>query len=127
MDIDLERFFRNVRLKVHFARDIDGNEVDNQITSDVLSLDVLGLRLHSTYTPPRNSHPVETFVHLVKQDVEHLTKSIYKGEFFENNNMTKEEHIELQSLLDDETIIIKPADKPADNCGNGLLLLRQRN
>lgn len=47
----------------------------------------------------------------VKQDVENLLKDIQRGAFFVRDNMTSTERMGLKSLLEDNTIILKPADK----------------
>lgn len=78
MEIDLERLFRNVRLKTHFAEippfENRGNAVEALELGDnnTLTLGELGLRLKSSYCPPKNNHPVETFINWVKRDMEQL-------------------------------------------------------
>lgn len=47
----------------------------------------------------------------VKQDVENLLKDIQRGAFFVRDKMTSTERMGLKSLLEDNTIILKPADK----------------
>lgn len=116
MDIDLERFFRAIRLKVYFAQDRDSevpevNEDIVSLTPETMTLDALGLRLRSMYLPPKNSHPVETFVYLVKKDMGCLFRNIEKGDYHIRDNMTREEKDALKVLLNDDSIIVKPADK----------------
>ncbi|CAJ0968324.1 unnamed protein product [Ranitomeya imitator] len=69
---ELHRFFRNVRLKVHFSNIPDN--ISTRVTSPEsrFSLDSLKLRVRSSFQPPRTHHPVETYIHFVEKDVKRL-------------------------------------------------------
>ncbi|CAJ0944905.1 unnamed protein product [Ranitomeya imitator] len=115
LDQELHRFFRSLRLKVHF----DSNPVEERITdvtgpsqsTTVFHLKQLGLRIPSTYNPPRVYHPIETYISLVKRDVESDLKSIQKGSMRIHRNLSVIEKEALRSLQENKRIIIKPADK----------------
>ncbi|CAJ0940299.1 unnamed protein product, partial [Ranitomeya imitator] len=72
LDQELHRFFRNVRLKVHFSNIPDN--ISTRVTSPEsrFSLDSLKLRVRSSFQPPRTHHPVETYIHFVEKDVKRL-------------------------------------------------------
>ncbi|KAM4034466.1 uncharacterized protein ACNLHF_021098 [Anomaloglossus baeobatrachus] len=61
--------------------------------------------------PPKMHHPVETYVNLVERDIQSLTKTFKARQIHFHNNMSQEERNALKSLMDDPSLIIKPADK----------------
>lgn len=109
MDIDLERFFRNIRLKTHFAQERDYGP---KAPVDVVAPSVIGdFGTTFTYLPPKNSHPDETFIFLVKKEMEEFYRNIDRGDYHIQNNLTNEEKGALKELLGDKSLIVKPADK----------------
>ncbi|CAJ0966487.1 unnamed protein product, partial [Ranitomeya imitator] len=163
LDQELHRFFRSLRLKVHFGNNpveemTTGVDNSNQFTT-AFHLKQLGLRVPSNYNPPRVYHPIEiqkpcallekngarsiqgpkrllgtttikialkasvecwvlflyhpieTYISLVKRDVESDLKSIRKGSMRIHRNLSVIEKEALRSLQENKRIIIKPADK----------------
>ncbi|CAJ0956156.1 unnamed protein product [Ranitomeya imitator] len=115
LDQELHRFFRSLRLKVHFRNNpveemTTGVDNSNQFTT-AFHLKQLGLRVPSNYNPPRVYHPIETYISLVKRDVESDLKSIRKGSMHIHRNLSVIEKEALRSLQENKRIIIKPADK----------------
>ncbi|CAJ0966792.1 unnamed protein product [Ranitomeya imitator] len=108
--MDLQRFYRNLRLHVHFS---EQSPVLNPSTQDksLLELRDLGLRTHSSYMPPRSNPPVETFVSLVERDIHTLTREMDRGKFQFHTNLSHSERLSLEQLSSDKSLIIKPADK----------------
>ncbi|CAJ0946010.1 unnamed protein product [Ranitomeya imitator] len=115
LDQELHRFFRSLRLKVHFnsnpteERTADVNNSSQSVTS--FQLKQLGLRVSSNYNRPRTYHPVETYISLVKRDVEADLKSIQKGSIRIHRNLSVIEKDALRNLKENKRIVIKPADK----------------
>ncbi|CAJ0915856.1 unnamed protein product [Ranitomeya imitator] len=110
LNMDLQRFYRNIRLRVHFS---EQPAVPNSSRQDktLLELRDLGLQTHSSYMPPRSNPPVETFVSLVERDIHTLTREMDRGKFQFHTNLTHAERLSLEQLASDKSLIIKPADK----------------
>ncbi|CAJ0946012.1 unnamed protein product [Ranitomeya imitator] len=112
---DAEDYHREQVLKVHFnsnpteERTADVNNSSQSVTS--FQLKQLGLRVSSNYNPPRTYHPVETYISLVKRDVEADLKSIQKGSIRIHRNLSVIEKDALRNLKENKRIVIKPADK----------------
>ncbi|CAJ0930958.1 unnamed protein product [Ranitomeya imitator] len=106
---DYERFFRNLRLKAHFQGIPDS--VASQNDSAPLQLSKLGLRIPSTFMPPKNYPPIETFISLVEKDIETFNREVHLGKFHHQTNLTQQEKLALNKLSTDKTLTIKPADK----------------
>lgn len=73
------------------------------------------LFVHSDFNPPSTSHPIETFISLVKGDVEELM-DIQEHLPIQHPNLTREEKVTLKALAD--LLTIKSADK-----GGGILVM----
>ncbi|CAJ0931337.1 unnamed protein product [Ranitomeya imitator] len=110
LSMDLQRFYRNLRLRVHFS---EQSPTLNPSTQDksLLELRDLGLRTHSSFMPPRSNPPVETFVSLVERDIHTLTREMDRGKFQFHTNLSHSERLSLEQLSSDKSLIIKPADK----------------
>ncbi|CAJ0937917.1 unnamed protein product [Ranitomeya imitator] len=78
LSMDLQRFYRNLRLRVHFSEQPPALNSSRQ-DKTLLELRQLGLRSHSSYMPPRSNPPVETFVSLVERDIHNLTREMDRG------------------------------------------------
>ncbi|CAJ0944642.1 unnamed protein product [Ranitomeya imitator] len=117
LDQELHRFFRSLRLKAHFnsnpAEERITDVIDPSLSTTAFQLKQLGLRIPSNYNPPRVYHPIETYISLVKRDVESDLKSIQKGSMRIHRNLSVIEKEALRSLQENKRIIIKPADKGA--------------
>ncbi|CAJ0931129.1 unnamed protein product, partial [Ranitomeya imitator] len=112
LDLDLQRFYRNIRLKAFFHNQIPSNIIARDtIENAPINLPSLGLRLPSHFNPPKNYPPVETFIALIEREVDRFSKQITKGELVFQKNLDHSEHMALQSLMSDKDIVIKPADK----------------
>ncbi|CAJ0952342.1 unnamed protein product [Ranitomeya imitator] len=111
MDMDLHRFYRRLRLLVHF----DSSETSPVTTSDtsrsLISSHSLGLRNKSTYRPPRSSHAVEAFIGFIEQSFSKLRQDIEAHKLHTSTNLSAPDFQALQTLRNDKDIIIKPADK----------------
>ncbi|XP_073433457.1 uncharacterized protein [Dendrobates tinctorius] len=114
---ELNRFYRSLRLKVHF--DKDGGDINtNQVpfssgtsTQETFILKDLRLKIPSTFQPPRLYHPVETYISLVNASVDKYIDEIKHGKYHLKHNLNREESLALKSLKNNKDIVIKPADK----------------
>ncbi|CAJ0965707.1 unnamed protein product [Ranitomeya imitator] len=111
VDQELNRFFRNIRLKAHFSKTLTNVPPISDSTDSEFTLKSLNLRTYSSFQPPHVYHPVETYIELVKNDVKKVLESIDKGNYHVRHNLTVEEKRALSTLKDNKQIIIKPADK----------------
>ncbi|XP_073412618.1 uncharacterized protein [Dendrobates tinctorius] len=112
---DLQNFFRKIRLKTHFglepvtpgnrAPPIGGNPIPD------LSISSLGLRNPSNFSPPHTFHAVEAFIDVVQKDIEYILAEHEKGLLPTHSNITPIERQAIDSLKNNKSIIIKPADK----------------
>ncbi|CAJ0964212.1 unnamed protein product [Ranitomeya imitator] len=110
LNMDLQRFYRNIRLRVHFSEQ-PAIPICSGRDKTLLELRDLGLRTPSSYMPPRSNPPVETFVSLVERDIHTLTREMDRGKFQFHTNLTQAERLSLEQLSSDKSLIIKPADK----------------
>ncbi|CAJ0943660.1 unnamed protein product [Ranitomeya imitator] len=110
-DIDLQRFYRNVRLKAHFSELTSVDIHPPIIQTTPINLKDLGLRVPSKFSPPKNSPPIETFIGLIEREASEFYKQIIRGNFIFQSNLEPAEFTALKTLMDDKDIIIKPADK----------------
>ncbi|CAJ0917147.1 unnamed protein product [Ranitomeya imitator] len=109
LNLDLQRFFCNLRLKAHFQGVPDTTTLHSN--SALLQLKGLGLRTPSTFMPPRNNPHIETFISLVERDMEIFNREVNQGKFQHQTNLTHMEKLALDELSTDKSLIIKPADK----------------
>ncbi|XP_073439027.1 uncharacterized protein [Dendrobates tinctorius] len=109
LDMDLQRFFRNLRLKTHFAR--QPHRPIEQVSTSLLQLTNLGLRTRSTFMPPKGNPPIETFISLVERDIEIFHREVNQGKFHHHTNLSREERMALDDLSSDRSLVIKPANK----------------
>ncbi|CAJ0943741.1 unnamed protein product [Ranitomeya imitator] len=114
LDQELQRFFRNLRLKAHFAT-VDSGAVHSSSISvsdrSVFSLKELNLALSSNYNPPKTYHPVETYISFVSHDIQSKCALINQGLLSIKRNCTPIEKRALEDLKSNKSITIKPADK----------------
>ncbi|CAJ0966902.1 unnamed protein product [Ranitomeya imitator] len=113
LDMDLQRFFRSLRLKVYFA-DPQNNTVDilrAPAAPQLLSAESLGLHTKSQFRPPRGSHAVETFIQFIQNSFHTLRGEVEMGHLHYPPNLTLRERQSLQSLKSDSSLVIKPANK----------------
>ncbi|CAJ0919645.1 unnamed protein product [Ranitomeya imitator] len=111
LSMDLQRFYRSLRLQVHFADQPPVLDSSRQGISNLIELRGLGLRTSSSFMPPRYSPPVETFVSLVERDINLFNRDVNRGKFHYQTNLTQCERLSLDQLSSDKTLIIKPADE----------------
>ncbi|CAJ0955405.1 unnamed protein product [Ranitomeya imitator] len=104
LNIDLERFYRNLRLKAYFHEQTPTISPSLVTQTTPINLKDLGLRLRSNFSPPKNSAPVETFITLINREVSNFCKQA--------------EHSALKMLVEDKDIVIKGADK-----GGGIVVM----
>ncbi|CAJ0960174.1 unnamed protein product [Ranitomeya imitator] len=110
--MDLQRFFRLIRLKAYFSTTPHTGVTNTALVNPrLLSSNSLGLRTKSHFRPPHSSHPVETFINFVQDSFLSLKNDVEKGNLFYPPNLTLEERHSLRNLQGDDTIIMKLADK----------------
>ncbi|CAJ0964623.1 unnamed protein product, partial [Ranitomeya imitator] len=106
--MDLLRFFRLLRLKVHFA---SSPSASTTVCTNPMSIMSLGLRNKSSFRPPYGSHAVETFIGFIQDSFHTLRDDIEKGRLHYPPNLSPTEHQAFMALQKDSTLVIKPADK----------------
>ncbi|CAJ0925197.1 unnamed protein product [Ranitomeya imitator] len=111
LNIDLERFYRNLRLKAYFHEQTPIASPPLVTQTTPINLKDLGLRLRSNFSPPKNSAPVETFITLINREVSNFCKQVVRGDFTFRSNLPQAEHSALKTLMEDKDIVIKGADK----------------
>uniref|UniRef100_A0A803JQT4 Reverse transcriptase domain-containing protein n=1 Tax=Xenopus tropicalis TaxID=8364 RepID=A0A803JQT4_XENTR len=121
LDIDLERFFRNLRLKSFFSQPntmvIDALTDTKGISQ--LNLKKVGLRKKSNFVPPATDPIIETYIKLVKSDISDLKSQLKsKPLLHTRHNLTLQDKRHLSDILSYKQVIFKPADK-----GGALVIL----
>ncbi|XP_044139139.1 uncharacterized protein LOC122929581 [Bufo gargarizans] len=111
LELDLLRFFRNIRLRAHFEDENREVHPTPEKEGSLISSRDLGLRTKSTYMPPRNQPAVETFIKLVQRDTDTFIKGVREGQYKYTNNLTNTERVSLDALKRAKKVILKPADK----------------
>ncbi|CAJ0934922.1 unnamed protein product [Ranitomeya imitator] len=112
MDMDLQKFYRSLRLKLHFADTDHATPPNLQAMAPIgITAASLGLRDKSTYQPPKGSHPLETFIQFVDKSFQKLRNDTDRGRIHYPSNLSVTERQALTSLKQEKDIIIKPADK----------------
>ncbi|CAJ0947598.1 unnamed protein product [Ranitomeya imitator] len=112
MDMDLQKFYRSLRLKLHFSETDYTVTPTTQISSPVgITAASLGLCNKSTYRPPMGSHPLETFIQFVDTSFQKLCQDTSRGTIHYSSNLSVSERQALRSLQNEKDIIVKPADK----------------
>ncbi|CAJ0955525.1 unnamed protein product [Ranitomeya imitator] len=109
--MDLQRFFRNLRLRVHFSTQPPPGDPPSRVSQSLLDLHDLGLRSPSSFMPPKNSPPIETFISLVERDICGFHRDLHQGKFHFHSNLSLAEKLALEQLAADKTLMVKPADK----------------
>ncbi|CAJ0929357.1 unnamed protein product [Ranitomeya imitator] len=109
--MDLQRFFRNLRLLVHFSTQPPPGDPPSQVGQSLLDLHGLGLRSPSSFMPPKSSPPIETFISLVERDICCFHRDLHQGNFHFYSNMSPAEKLALEQLSADKTLMVKAADK----------------
>ncbi|CAJ0959417.1 unnamed protein product [Ranitomeya imitator] len=105
LQMDLERFFRTIKLKEWFQdKDTKNKEGNSELNSRSMEL-----RKPSEFMPPVNSAVINAFEKVVRREIEELRNGATKK--FQHPNIKREESKVLQELVHDGDIIIKPADK----------------
>ena len=101
LSLDLEAFFRRLRLREFFA-DEDGNSSPNPV--DNISAK---FKSKSTWNPPKDhSSTLESYISAIKEDVKNY---IPPTEF--RDNLSKTERQTIGHLRHRDDIVVKPADK----------------
>ncbi|CAJ0956844.1 unnamed protein product [Ranitomeya imitator] len=108
LEMDLQRFFRLLRLKTHFASSPINTPPP---CTNPMSIVTLGLRDKSSFRPPQGSHAVETFIGFVQESFHTIRDDIEKGRLHYPSNLSATEYQALVTLQKDPNLIIKPADK----------------
>ncbi|KAM4048601.1 LOW QUALITY PROTEIN: uncharacterized protein ACNLHF_011402 [Anomaloglossus baeobatrachus] len=113
LQMDLLRFYRNLRIKAHFSSLSDiGLRPSTQSTSIApINIQGLGLKTKSTFMPPKNNPPVETFIGLLEHDITSFFKDVSNKSLHCPSNFSDKDKNALASLMQDKDIIIKQADK----------------
>ncbi|CAJ0966647.1 unnamed protein product [Ranitomeya imitator] len=105
LKLDLQCFFRSVKLKEWFSHNA-GVQYDS---NSELNLNHVGLKKKSTFVPQVYPPVIEAFITAVNSDIENLRKDSSKK--IKHPNLTKGEIEALHELSHDKEIIIKKADK----------------
>lgn len=101
-ELDLIQFARRLKLVVWFD---DKSQHDDIVVTDTSESNVdfrlkdFGLFNKSDFSPPVTAHAVETYLNLVKHDVEKL-KETNEHEPLLHPNLTREEVVALKELTD---------------------------
>ncbi|CAJ0949880.1 unnamed protein product, partial [Ranitomeya imitator] len=116
LEKDLQQFYRNIRLKVHFENTPPHisntlGSIPDREPSPSITIDTLGLRNPSNFIPPRSNHAVESFVDLLDRDIKQTIHAQRLGLLPIRHNLSSLEKETLKSLQDNSNIIIKAADK----------------
>ncbi|CAJ0966395.1 unnamed protein product [Ranitomeya imitator] len=114
LERDLQHFYRNIGLKVHFEdsnNSIRPISISPHTEGPSITIDQLGLRNRSTFAPSKSNHAVETFVNLLDRDIKKTLHGQRLGFLPVRHNLDPLEKQALNSLCDNKNIIIKPADK----------------
>ncbi|CAJ0956848.1 unnamed protein product [Ranitomeya imitator] len=113
LERDLQHFYRNIRLKVHFEDSSNSIRPTPILHTEgpSITIDQLGLRNQSTFIPSKSNHAVETFVNLLDRDIKRTLHDQQLGFLPVRHNLDPLEKQALNSLCDNKSIIIKPADK----------------
>lgn len=97
LEVDVQRFFRSLRLKSFFSSDrtvfSSGNDLtatDNENKGSVYEGKSLGLCVKSRFSPPHDNPIVETYVQLVQKELSELRRSEFRGRI--SNNLSKDEN-----------------------------------
>ncbi|CAJ0968586.1 unnamed protein product [Ranitomeya imitator] len=116
LERDLQRFYRNIRLKVHF-NELPYTGVNRLGTTSSqseeagITLGSLGLRNPSSFVPPKSNHAVETFIDLLDRDIRRTIHEQRLGLLPVRHNLSSSEKQALDTLSENRDIVIKPADK----------------
>ncbi|CAJ0931011.1 unnamed protein product [Ranitomeya imitator] len=116
LERDLQRFYRNIRLKVHFEEPPISavnrlGTTSSQREEAKITLGSLGLRNPSTFVPPKSNHAVETFINLLDRDIKGTIHEQRLGLLPVRHNLNPLEKQALDTLSENRNIVIKPADK----------------
>ncbi|CAJ0941725.1 unnamed protein product [Ranitomeya imitator] len=103
--IDLEIFFRSIKLKEWFQ----DRKVEDKVGCGEFNSKNVELKKKSDFIPPTSSTVIDAFERIVRSEVEEIRSEATCE--FRYPNITKEEFVGLQELVHDDDIIIKPADK----------------
>lgn len=98
---DFNKLCRKIRSKIFFAEKGYQRKPTPQSS--------MKLKTTSTFDPPINNNTVETFKQLVTQEVTKKWNALSESK--QKSNVTRKEKIALQQLREDESIILKKADK----------------
>ncbi len=110
IQVDLYKFFRNIRLREYFGNSDPLERTEQQNSLPSLTVKQTTFWGQSFFSPPGNrSRSIERYCRLVSQDVSSLLKN--KQDCNSYSNLTKNEMVALKDLQTDNSIIIKPADK----------------
>ncbi|CAJ0928451.1 unnamed protein product [Ranitomeya imitator] len=123
LDMDLQKFYRSLRLKVFFNKTDDTNTpISSSVIPSSVNLQRLGIKTKSNFMPPKNDHPVETFIELIDREVDLFKQDVSRGKLYCPVNMTNLEQQALDSLIKDKELVVKPADK-----GGAIVIMDQRD
>ncbi|CAJ0967911.1 unnamed protein product [Ranitomeya imitator] len=111
MNVDLERFYINVRLKAYFCEQTLITTQALVTKTTPINLKDLGLRVRSNFSPPKNSAPIETFITLIDREFSNFCRQVIRGDFTFRSNFHRAEYTALKTLMSDKDIVIKGADK----------------
>ncbi|CAH2247225.1 Hypothetical predicted protein, partial [Pelobates cultripes] len=106
-DIEMERFFRIIRLKGFFH--LQGFQMDQdqqRVEAESTKYDCTRCRPKSRFLPPLTNASIKTFVKSCQMDIDRIQwKKKYKS------NLSKSELLTLRVLKEDLSLSIRPADK----------------
>ena len=109
MKADLDHFCRKLRLSEYFHKETENTEQESTL-EPVESL----VKKRGTFHPPLGR---DKYLHyFIKQVQNYPVEQLLKAP---KHNLTKDQHLQLQELRNDTSIIIKEADK-----GGGIVIKR---
>lgn len=130
LELDLFHMLRKLKLKDWFANpptfsNTITSTATTPITKSELYLKDFSLSLGTDFVPNTTYPAVDTFFLLVKNDIDHL-KTCHTDQILLHPNMRHEELKAVKELSENNSIVIRQADKGVLlSCGTGMIIWRK--
>lgn len=115
LELDLQHFFRRLKLKVWFKESNSAKETVES-TQGNFSLKKLGIQPKSDFLTFFHAQPLDMYIDLVQQEIAEIRKE--QDTELRHPNMTHNEIEALKELTENTALTIKPADK-----GGGIVVM----